>query len=159
MNNVAFGGYNPLRKRSFAYYETIGGGMGAGSNSSGISGVHTHMTNSLNTPLESLENYLPLKISKYCLRKGSGGQGQHSGGEGIIREYEFLVPAQVTIISERRKFSPYGLQKGKSGKTGKNTLFTKGKKIPLKSKCNFNVQPGDLLRVETPGGGGYGSRK
>ncbi|MBA7646158.1 hypothetical protein ES703_53920 [subsurface metagenome] len=159
MNNVAFGGYDPMRKRSFAYYETIGGGMGAGSDSSGISGVHTHMTNSLNTPLESLENYLPLKIKTYCLRKGSGGQGQHPGGEGIIREYEFHVPAQVTIISERRKFSPYGLQKGKSGKRGKNTLFTKGKKVPLKSKCNFKVQPGDLLRVETPGGGGYGQKK
>jgi N-methylhydantoinase B/oxoprolinase/acetone carboxylase alpha subunit len=159
MNNVAFGGYDPLRKRNFAYYETIGGGMGAGSNSSGISGVHTHMTNSLNTPLEALENYLPLKISKYRLRKGSAGQGQYPGGEGIIREYEFLVPAQVTIISERRKFSPYGIQKGKNGKSGKNTLFTKGKKRPLKSKCNFKVQQGDLLRVETPGGGGYGPKK
>lgn len=159
MNNVAFGGYDPWRERSFAYYETIGGGMGAGSDSSGISGVHTHMTNSLNTPMEALENYLPLRIRTYGLRHGSGGQGRYSGGEGIIREYEFLVPAQVTIISERRKFSPYGIQGGRDGKKGKNTLISKGKKIRLKSKCNFKVQSGDLLRVETPGGGGYGQKR
>jgi N-methylhydantoinase B/oxoprolinase/acetone carboxylase alpha subunit len=159
MNNVAFGGYDPTRERNFAYYETIGGGMGAGSDSSGLSGVHTHMTNSLNTPLEALENYLPLKINRYGLRRGSGGKGLHDGGEGIIREYEFHVPAQVTIISERRTFSPYGIQGGKSGKKGKNTLISQGKKVHLKSKCNIKVQPGDLLRVETPGGGGYGRKK
>ncbi len=159
MNNVAFGGYDPTRERRFAYYETIGGGMGAGPDSSGLSGVHTHMTNSLNTPLEALENYLPLKIKRYGLRRGSGGKGLNDGGEGIIREYEFHVPAQVTIISERRKFSPYGIQGGKSGKKGKNTLISQGKKIFLKSKCNIKVQPGDLLRVETPGGGGYGRKK
>ncbi len=159
MNNVAFGGFDPTRKQNFAYYETIGGGMGAGSDSSGISGVHTHMTNSLNTPLEALENYLPLKIKKYGLRRGSGGKGQYEGGEGIIREYEFHVPAQVTIISERRTSSPYGIQGGKSGKRGKNTLISKGKKIHLKSKCNIKVQPGDLLRIETPGGGAYGRKK
>jgi N-methylhydantoinase B/oxoprolinase/acetone carboxylase alpha subunit len=159
MNNVAFGGYDPSKKRSFAYYETIGGGMGAGSDSPGISGVHTHMTNSLNTPLEALENYLPIKIKRYGLRKGSGGKGLYEGGEGIIREYEFHVHAQVTLISERRKFSPYGTKGGKSGKKGRNTLIKKGKRISLKSKCNFNAEPGDLLRVETPGGGGYGRKK
>ncbi|MGD8535724.1 MAG: hydantoinase B/oxoprolinase family protein [Candidatus Aminicenantes bacterium] len=159
MNNVAFGGYDPIKERNFAYYETIGGGMGAGSDSSGISGVHTHMTNSLNTPLEALENYLPLKIKRYGLRRGSGGKGLHDGGEGIVREYEFHIPAQVTIISERRTFSPYGIQGGKSGKKGKNTLISKGKKIHLRSKCNIKVQPGDVLRVETPGGGGYGRKK
>ncbi len=159
MNNVAFGGYDESRARSFAYYETIGGGMGAGSDSAGISGVHTHMTNSLNTPLEALENYLPLRINKYCLRHGSGGKGLHKGGEGIIREYEFLVPAQVTIISERRRFSPYGINGGQDGKKGKNILFSRRKKIPLKSKTNIKVQPGDILRVQTPGGGGYGRKK
>ena len=159
MNNVAFGGYDPSRKRSFAYYETIGGGMGAGSDTPGISGVHTHMTNSLNTPLEALENYLPIKIKRYGLRKGSRGRGLYEGGEGIIREYEFHVPTQVTLISERRKFSPYGTKGGKSGKKGRNTLITKGKRISLKSKCNFKAEPGDLLRIETPGGGGYGRKK
>jgi len=159
MNNIAFGGYDPSRKRNFAYYETIGGGMGGSSDFPGLSGVHTHMTNSLNTPLEALENYFPLKIKKYCLRQGSGGKGQNTGGDGIIREYEFAVPVQLTIISERRKFAPYGAQGGKDGKKGKNILFSKGKKIHLKSKVNRKVQPGDVLRIETPGGGGYGSKK
>ncbi|MCK4363780.1 MAG: hydantoinase B/oxoprolinase family protein, partial [Candidatus Aminicenantes bacterium] len=159
MNNVAFGGYDPFRKRTFAYYETIGGGMGGSFDSPGLSGVHTHMTNSRNTPLEALENYLPLKIKRYCLRRGSGGEGRNKGGEGIIREYEFFVPAQVTIISERRKFSPFGAHGGKNGKKGKNTLLSKEKKIALNSKVNIKVLPGDVLRVETPGGGGYGKKK
>lgn len=159
MNNVTFGGYDPSRERSFAYYETIGGGMGGSSDFPGLSGVHTHMTNSLNTPLEALENYLPLRIKRYCLRRGSGGGGKNKGGEGIIREYEFHVPTQVTIISERRKFAPYGMQGGKSGKKGKNILISKGKKIPLGSKVNIKVLPGDVLRIETPGGGGYGRKE
>jgi N-methylhydantoinase B/oxoprolinase/acetone carboxylase alpha subunit len=159
MNNVTFGGYDPSRERSFAYYETIGGGMGGSSDFPGLSGVHTHMTNSLNTPLEALENYLPLRIKKYCLRRGSGGEGKNKGGEGIIREYEFHVPTQVTIISERRKFAPYGIQGGKSGKKGKNILISKGKKILLSSKVNIKVLPGDVLRIETPGGGGYGRKE
>ncbi len=159
MNNIAFGGYDPIRKKNFAYYETIGGGMGASSTLPGVSGVHTHMTNSLNTPLEALENYLPIRIRKYTLRQGSGGKGKNSGGEGIIREYEFFVPTQVTIISERRKFTPYGIQGGGSGKEGKNILFSKGKKTFLNSKVNIQAQPGDVLRIETPGGGGYGKKK
>jgi len=159
MNNIAFGGYDPVRKTNFAYYETIGGGMGASFEYPGLSGVHTHMTNSLNTPLEALENYLPLRIKRYCLRKGSGGDGEKKGGEGIIREYQFFVPTQVTIISERRKFSPYGLWGGKGGAKGKNILFSKGKRIILSSKVNMKVEPGDVLRIETPGGGGYGQRK
>jgi N-methylhydantoinase B/oxoprolinase/acetone carboxylase alpha subunit len=159
MNNVTFGGYDTIRERAFAYYETIGGGMGGSSASPGLSGVHTHMTNSLNTPLEALENYLPLRIKRYCLRRGSGGEGKNKGGEGIIREYEFFVPAQATIISERRKFSPFGARGGKNGKKGKNTLLSKGKKIALKSKVNIEVLPGDVLRIETPGGGGYGQKK
>jgi N-methylhydantoinase B/oxoprolinase/acetone carboxylase alpha subunit len=159
MNNIAFGGYDPEKKENFAYYETIGGGMGASLDMPGLSGVHTHMTNSLNTPLEALENYLPLRIRKYSLRKGSGGTGLNRGGEGIIREYEFLVPAYVTVISERRRFAPYGLQGGKCGKKGKNTLISKGKKFQLASKVNTKVSPGDVLRIETPGGGGYGRKK
>lgn len=159
MNNVAFGGFDPRNKTHFAYYETIGGGMGASLQANGLSGVHTHMTNSLNTPLEALENYLPLRIKRYSLRRGSGGTGQKRGGEGIIREYEFLVPTQVSIISERRKFAPYGLNGGKSGKKGKNALIRKGKTKYLNSKVNLNVIPGDVLRMETPGGGGYGQKK
>jgi N-methylhydantoinase B/oxoprolinase/acetone carboxylase alpha subunit len=159
MNNVAFGGYDPLRKRPFAYYETIGGGMGAGKSAAGLSGVHTHMTNSLNTPLEALENYLPLKIRAYGLRKGSGGMGAHRGGEGIIREYEFRVPVDLTVISERRRFAPYGANGGRAGSKGRNTIISRGRKIVIGSKGNVKLRPGDVLRVETPGGGGYGRRK
>ena len=156
MNNIAFGGYDPWRKRHFAYYETIGGGMGAGSDANGLDGVHTHMTNSLNTPLEALENYLPIRIRRYGLRKDSGGKGLHRGGEGIVREYEFLVPAALTILSERRRFAPYGVLGGEPGAKGKNTLVSRGRKKVLGSKVNVKLRPGDVLRVETPGGGGYG---
>lgn len=156
MNNVAFGGRDPIRERSFAYYETIGGGMGASPARDGLSGVHTHMTNSLNTPVEALENYLPVRIRRYGLRPDSGGRGRFKGGEGIVREYEFLVASQLTIISERRKFPPYGLEGGRAGAVGKNTLIRKGREMVLGSKINLRVEPGDVLRVETPGGGGYG---
>jgi N-methylhydantoinase B/oxoprolinase/acetone carboxylase alpha subunit len=156
MNNVAFGGRDPARERSFAYYETIGGGMGASPARDGLSGVHTHMTNSLNTPVEALENYLPVRIRRYGLRPDSGGRGRFKGGEGIVREYEFLVESQLTIISERRKFPPYGLEGGCAGAVGRNTLIRKGREMVLGSKINLRIEPGDILRVETPGGGGYG---
>jgi N-methylhydantoinase B/oxoprolinase/acetone carboxylase alpha subunit len=159
MNNVAFGGYDPFRKRHFAYYETIGGGMGAGRLAAGLNGVHTHMTNSLNTPVEALENYLPLKIRAYGLRKGSGGRGAHRGGEGIIREYEFRVPTALTIISERRRFAPYGASGGGPGAKGQNTLISRGSQTIIGSKGNVKLRPGDVLRVETPGGGGFGRRR
>jgi N-methylhydantoinase B/oxoprolinase/acetone carboxylase alpha subunit len=156
---VTFGGFDPNRRRNFAYYETIGGGMGASKDSSGKSGVHTHMTKSRNTPLEVLEIYLPLRIKKYGLRQGSGGKGKHRGGDGIIREYEFIVPTQVSILSDRRRFAPYGLQGGNDGKKGRNILISRKKKIVLKSKVNFKARPGDVLRIETPGGGGYGRKE
>ena len=160
MNNVAFGGVDPEKESRFTYYETIGGGMGASPDRDGLSGVHTHMTNSLNTPMEALENYLPMRIKKYALRKGSGGKGLKKGGEGIIREYEFFVPTHVSILSERRNFAPYGVLGGEEGKKGQNILISaKGKKRRLGSKANLKVQPGDILRIETPGGGGYGKKK
>ncbi len=159
MNNVAFGGYDPERRQNFTYYETIGGGMGGSPYLPGLSGIHTHMTNSLNTPLEALENYLPIRIKTYALRKGSGGRGKNKGGEGLIREYEFSVPTQVSIMSERRRFAPYGVQGGGSGKRGKNILYAKGRRTILGSKVNIKVLPGDILRVETPGGGGYGQKE
>jgi N-methylhydantoinase B/oxoprolinase/acetone carboxylase alpha subunit len=158
MNNVTFGGQDPERQTGFAYYETIGGGMGAGRDSDGLSGVHTHMTNSLNTPLEALENYLPVRIRRYGIRPGSGGKGKRRGGDGIVREYEFSVPTQVSIISERRRFAPYGLEGGQDGKKGRNILISKGRKKLLRSKVNLEVEAGDVLRVETPGGGGYGHK-
>lgn len=156
MNNVAFGGYDPVRKRRFAYYETIGGGMGGTASAPGLDGVHTHMTNSLNTPIEALENYLPVEIRSYRLRKGSGGTGAHAGGEGIVREYAFRVPVDLTVISERRRFAPYGAQGGGPGAPGRNTLLSRGRVRSLGGKVNVRLGPGDVLRVETPGGGGYG---
>jgi N-methylhydantoinase B/oxoprolinase/acetone carboxylase alpha subunit len=156
MNNIAFGGYDPGRKTHFAYYETIGGGMGAGPEARGLDGVHTHMTNSLNTPVEALENYLPLKIRRYGLRKGSGGKGRFRGGEGIVREYEFHVPIALTIMSERRRFAPYGVRGGSPGAKGRNTLISRGRETALGSKVNIKLRPGDVLKIETPGGGGYG---
>lgn len=159
MNNVTFGGYNPAQDKPFAYYETIGGGMGACSTSDGLSGVHTHMTNSLNTPLEAMEHYLPLRIRRYGLRPRSGGRGRFNGGGGIVREYEFLVPTQISIMSERRKFAPYGLRGGKPGAKGKNSLIKGGQRTLLNSKVNTQAMPGDVLRIETPGGGGYGTKR
>ncbi|MCD6192521.1 MAG: hydantoinase B/oxoprolinase family protein, partial [Candidatus Aminicenantes bacterium] len=159
MNNIAFGGFDPSLGRRYAYYETIGGGMGAAQGRAGLSGVHTHMTNSLNTPIEALENYLPLKITEYRLRPRSGGQGRWRGGNGLIREYEFTTPVQLTIISERRKFAPYGLQGGRPGRRGRNILIRGKRRLTLGSKVNLKIYPGDKLRLETPGGGGYGQPK
>lgn len=156
MNNVAFGGRDPERNRRFAYYETIGGGMGAGPDSPGLNGVHTHMTNSLNTPIEALENYLPLKIRRYGLRRGSGGRGARAGGDGIVREYEFDVPVDLTVISERRRFAPYGARGGGPGAPGRNTVLSGDRARPLGGKANVRLGPGDVLRIETPGGGGHG---
>jgi N-methylhydantoinase B/oxoprolinase/acetone carboxylase alpha subunit len=159
MNNVAFGGFNPLKNEPFAYYETIGGGMGASATRPGLDGVHTHMTNSLNTPIEALENYLPILIRRYALRQRSGGKGRFMGGNGIVREYEFTVPTQITIMSERRRFAPYGLLGGHQGKKGNNSLIRGKEKIQLGSKANLKANPGDRLLIETPGGGGYGQKK
>jgi N-methylhydantoinase B/oxoprolinase/acetone carboxylase alpha subunit len=155
MNNITFGGTHPATGKNFAYYETIGGGMGASPERDGLSGVHTHMTNTRNTPVEALENYLPVRVRRYSLRRGSGGKGRFRGGDGIVREYEFLAPAQVNILSERRRFAPYGLAGGAPGKMGKNTLARNGRKMKLGGKVSFRVKTGDKVIVETPGGGGY----
>lgn len=159
MNNIAFGGFDTQRKQPFAYYETLGGGCGAGYGDPGLDGTHSHMTNSLNTPAEALELYMPVRIRKYALRKNSGGGGRNKGGEGLTREYEFAQPMNVSIISERRKFAPYGAAGGSAGSKGANTLVSGAKKTRLGSKCNFNVRAGDILSIETPGGGGYGKNK
>jgi N-methylhydantoinase B/oxoprolinase/acetone carboxylase alpha subunit len=156
MNNITFGGMDPVRRQPFAYYETIAGGMGASAVSDGPSATHTHMTNSWNTPVEAFEHQYPLRIRGYRIRSGSGGRGKHRGGDGIIREYEFLTPAQVTILSDRRLRGPYGLHGGESGKPGKNLLFHGRRVTKISGKARFEVDPGDVLRVESPGGGGYG---
>jgi N-methylhydantoinase B/oxoprolinase/acetone carboxylase alpha subunit len=156
MNNLTFGGTDPVRRQPFAYYETVAGGMGASAVSDGPSATHTHMTNSWNTPVEAFEHQYPLRIRGYRIRSGSGGRGRHRGGDGIIREYEFLTPAQVTILSDRRLRGPYGLHGGESGAPGKN-LLVQGKRVrTIPGKARFEVEPGDVLRIESPGGGGYG---
>lgn len=147
MNNLAMGSISD----SWDYYETIGGGMGAGSNSNGLDAVQTHMTNTRNTPIEVMETSYPVRIKQYAIRKGSGGEGFFKGGDGLIREFEFLKPANVTLLTERRLHQPWGLNNAKAGESGQNLLNNK----PLTPKKCFDVKVGDCLTIKTPGGGGW----
>jgi N-methylhydantoinase B/oxoprolinase/acetone carboxylase alpha subunit len=156
MNNVTLGGIDPRTGRGFAYYETIGGGMGGRNGLAGISGVHTHMSNTRNTPVEAIEHYLPVRIRRYGLRRGSGGAGQFPGGEGIVREYEMRCDTEVTVLSERRRGQPYGLQGGAPGASGRNVLVREGEERALPAKARLDLHAGDRLRIESPGGGGWG---
>ena len=155
MNNLTFGGYDRLRDRPFAYYETLGGGMGARPGADGLSGVHVHMSNTRNTPIEVLEIDLPVRVRRYSLRAGSGGAGRYRGGDGLCRELLFLAPASVTLLTERRKLAPYGLWGGSPGMLGENSLERAGEKLTLPGKTALEVRVGDVLCIHTPGGGGY----
>jgi N-methylhydantoinase B/oxoprolinase/acetone carboxylase alpha subunit len=156
MNNVTLGGTD-ANGRAFAYYETMGGGMGGRNGLAGLSGVHTHMSNTRNTPIEALEQALPLRITTYALRTDSGGAGEFCGGEGLIREYEMLVPTAATVLTDRRASRPYGAQGGDAGGSGRNTVLrATGAVETIGGKARLELQPGDRLRIETPGGGGYG---
>lgn len=152
MNNIAMGSVGDQVHSAWDYYETIGGGMGASDVADGLNAVQTHMTNTLNTPIESLEMKYPLRITRYQVRQGSCGDGRHRGGEGLIREYEFLASAQLTILSERREHQPWGLMAGGDAGSGVNTLNKK----TLLAKQSLDVKPGDVVRIKTPGGGGFG---
>lgn len=152
MNNLAMGFVGDKNNAAWDYYETIGGGMGASEVSDGLDAVQTHMTNTLNTPIESLEIKYPVRVNRYQIRSDSSGKGSRIGGEGLIREYEFLKPAQVTILSERREQQPWGLSCGEGAAVGVNLLNEK----QLKAKQSFNVKQGDVVSIKTPGGGGYG---
>jgi N-methylhydantoinase B len=156
MNNLTIGGTDRRTNREFAYYETIAGGMGARPDRDGISGIHTHMTNSLNTPAEAIEYALPFRVRRYSLRRGSGGRGRFRGGDGVVREIELLTDAQVTILSDRRKRRPYGLAGGEAGAAGRTVLISSEGEIEMKSKDSLRARAGDRVRVETPGGGGFG---
>lgn len=157
MNNLSIGGTGDNNK-PFTFYETIGGGSGATEGNNGINGVHTHMTNTLNTPIEVIENIIPIKILKYGLRNNSGGKGKFNGGNGIVKEIQFLSNAVVSMISDRRKYQPYGLRGGNNGKRGENILKTKGQNKKMASKFTLHVSKDDILTINTPGGGGWGKK-
>ena len=159
MNNLSFGGIHSRTGQPFAYYETIAGGMGARPTADGLSGVHTHMTNSLNTPIEALESAYPVRVRRYSLRRGSGGKGKFHGGEGIVREIEFLTGVRGSILSDRRRFGPYGLAGGNPGRPGINEVTVQGHKRRLVGKTPFDAPAGSVLTIETPGGGGWGKER
>jgi len=168
MNNLTIGGWDPERGRPFTYYETLGGGVGAGPGQDGASAIHSHMTNTLNTPIEALEFAYPLRVRRYEIRRGTGGVGSQRGGDGLIREIELLQPATVSLLSERRRFPPYGLQGGEAGAPGRNVLIPapnadgqaaseRPAERELPGKISFQARRGDTIRIETPGGGGHGA--
>ena len=156
MNNLTVGGIDPRTQQPFAYYETTAGGMGARPDRDGISGIHTHMTNSMNTPIEALEYAYPFRVKRYSYRPGSGGCGKFRGGDGLVREIELLTPSQLTLLAERRRFGPYGLCGGEPGAPGRTILESEGTTRELPGKCSVYVPAGSIVRIESPGGGGWG---
>jgi N-methylhydantoinase B len=159
MNNLTIGGIDSRTNQEFAYYETVAGGMGARPLSDGMNAVHTHMTNSLNTPAEALEYAYPLRVRAYRIRKGSGGRGKLKGGNGVVREIETLVPARMSLLSDRRRRAPYGLDGGEDGSAGRDRIIHHGRARAITSKGSWQLEAGDRVRIETPGGGGYGKGK
>jgi len=158
MNNLTIGGDDPFRGGRFAYYETLGGGAGAAPRQRGASAIHSHMTNTRNTPIEALERHYPLRVREYALRTGSGGAGQNSGGDGLVRSLELLAPAHVSLLTERRRHAPPGLRGGASGAPGRNTLRRPdGTEERLPGKFSGLCEAGTVVTIETPGGGGWGT--
>ena len=158
MNNLTLGGRDPRHNSApFAYYETTAGGMGARPTKDGASAIHTHMTNSWNTPVEVFEQVYPVRIRRYAVRRGSGGRGRHNGGDGIIREIKLLADTQVGLLCDRRLRGPYGLSGGEDGTPGKNSIIDpNGKITALAGKTSLQAKAGSILKIETPGGGGWG---
>jgi N-methylhydantoinase B len=156
MNNLTIGGTDARTGGEFAYYETVAGGMGARPHADGMSGVHTHMTNSLNTPVEALEYAYPLRVRVYALRADSGGRGCMRGGDGVVREIETLVDARMSLLADRRKRAPYGLAGGAAGQPGHDVIVRRdGRRETIAAKGSWSMQAGDRVRIETPGGGGH----
>lgn len=157
MNNLTLGGIHPERGLPFAYYETIAGGMGARPWADGLDATHCHMTNSLNTPIEAVEHDYPVRVTRYAIRRGSGGAGRYRGGDGIRRDIELLCDGQITILADRRVHRPYGLQGGEPGAPGENVLILPdGREQVLPGKASVSVAAGTTISVRTPGGGGFG---
>jgi N-methylhydantoinase B len=157
MNNTTVGGLDPRTGEPFAYYETVGGGMGAGPTGDGLSGVHVHMSNSLNTPIEALEHAYPFRVTHYSIRRGSGGAGRQRGGDGLRRDIQLLGDARVTLLSDRRLTGPAGARGGEDGAAGVNVLIRGGAEEPLPGKVTFQARAGDVVSIRSPGGGGYGA--
>ena len=166
MNNLTIGGIDPRFRlgpgaglgQPYTYYETIAGGLGASPQCAGATGHHAHMTNSLNTPVEALEYAYPFRMTRYAVRKNSGGEGLHRGGDGLIREVELLGDAQVTLLADRRATRPWGLAGGEDALPGRSTLIRNGEQEILPGKCTRELRSGDRLRIESPGGGGWGRK-
>lgn len=157
MNNLAIGGVDPRSGRPYTLYETIAGGFGARPTADGIDGIHSHMTNTLNTPVEALETAYPLRVERYELIPASGGEGRFRGGLGIRRDITVIGhTARVSLLTDRRTTRPYGLSGGKPGQAGKNVLIREGQETPLPGKGTFTLHPGETVSVRTPGGGGHG---
>jgi len=157
MNNLTIGGIDPRTGEPFTYYETIAGGLGARPGKAGVSGVHTHMTNSLNTPAEALEYAYPLRVRSYSLRPDSSGAGEFRGGDGIIREIEVLTDCEVTLLADRRSRGPWGLSGGSEGKSGEASILRlDGSAEGMPGKFSTRLRKGERVRIESPGGGGWG---
>jgi len=157
MNNTTVGGIDPRTGETFAYYETVGGGLGGAPQGAGLSGVHSHMSNSLNTPVEALEHAYPFRVVHYGIRRDSGGRGIHPGGDGLRRDIQLLTPGRVTLLTERRKEGPKGAAGGDAGLPGRNVLVRGGEETDLPGKVTFDASEGDVISIRTPGGGGWGS--
>lgn len=157
MNNTAMGGVDPRTGNAFAYYETVGGGMGGGAERPGLSGVHCHMSNSLNTPVEALEHAYPFRVTRYGIRRGSGGAGLAPGGDGLRRDVMLLADASVTLLSDRRVRGPAGVRGGEAGAPGVNALIRDGVESPMGGKDTARLRAGDVVSVQSPGGGGWGA--
>ncbi len=157
MNNLSIGGIDPRTQKAFSFYETIGGGVGASKGMHGTSGIHSHMTNTLNTPIEVLETDYPLRVLRYSIRRGSGGDGKWQGGDGLVREIQILADeCTISVQSERRHRGPWGLTGGGKGMAGKNTLVVFDTEYILQAKSTVDVFKDTVIRIETPGGGGWG---
>jgi N-methylhydantoinase B len=159
MNNLIIGGTDE-QNQPFTFYETIGGGSGGRKHSDGVDGIHTNMTNTMNTPVEEIEARYPMKVLEYSFRENSGGKGEFRGGLGLVRKIKVKVPVIVSLLGERQQTSPWGLNKGEDGKRGYYYKTTKdGQNIPLKSKATTTLTKDEIITIETPGGGGWGSKK
>ena len=156
MNNTTVGGLDPRTGETYAYYETVGGGLGAAPQGPGLSGVHSHMSNSLNTPVEALEHAYPFRVTHYSIRRGSGGEGAHRGGDGLRRDIQLLGDSSVTLLTERRLQGPRGAQGGADGAPGENVLIRDGKEQKVPGKVTFDALAGDIISIRSPGGGGWG---